>query len=453
MVGARFMQTMKITTAFVLSCLIISGFALCGAADDSSGPVKAALRTSLNAMASLRHNGGWAAAWPEGGEATFDHTGIQTPETIVVRYPATPWIGMAFLRAYGLLGDDFDLNVARQAGDALIQGQLEYGGFPLEITPGLSKSAPCVFEDGATPGAARFLVELWIRTGEEKYAAAAKRCARFILRAQVEHGGFPSRFPLQNDDPARISLQGGATTDAIRFLLLCHKTFGNREYFEAAVRGLDCLLALRGEPPQAGWAQHYTDDGRPIDAGPNHPAALSTVESIDVMRLFMEFTLETGDKSYLRSFPATVAWLSRSRLEDGTWAAFYTFGSNQSVEWDEDGTVVKNRYTAFTDWIKPSPFFNEDVKTFFWVLHDASPDLIRDEYKKFLRGTTRPLLEKSVPTILASLNQDGFWTAPMPPAYRKAYVERFGSNGAMRTIYSLDFIINVNALLDSLEIQ
>jgi rhamnogalacturonyl hydrolase YesR len=437
---------------FFISYCFIAWFLPFYAVSEPADPVKTTLRKSLDAMATLQKDGGWAVAWSGDGTTAFSADGIQENELAKIYLPSTSRIGMTFLRAYQLLQDEHYLEVAQQTGDALVQGQLDCGGFPKSMTPDTPQNIPGSFEDGATPYAARLLAELWKITNDQKYADAAQRCAEFMLQAQDEHGGFPQRYPLSQNEPRHIVLQGGATTEAIRSLLYCYQTFGNQEYHDAVIRGLDCLRALRGEPPQAGWAQVYTEDGNPIVMEPCHSTAISTVDTVAVMQLFMEYCVATGDKTYLRSIPATVDWLKHSKLENGKWAGFYEYGSNQVLDCPNDNALgFYGTYYFQPEANGQGEYYNQEIDTLFWILYDVAPDIIQSEYRKSLRGFKHRRREQNLPVILHALNDDGYWVSPLPPELQEQFAEKLNPDQNTSMIHALVFVRNVNEMLDSLE--
>src|SRR5436190_18540507 len=55
--------------------------------------------------------------------------GVATATQIWVQPPGTPTVGLAYLAAYKATGDKFYLDAAREAGEALIYGQLKSGGW------------------------------------------------------------------------------------------------------------------------------------------------------------------------------------------------------------------------------------------------------------------------------------------------------------------------------------
>ena len=63
--------------------------------------------------------------------------GVAGPLTIWIQPPGTPAVGEAFLDAHAATGDPFYLDAAREAGEALVKGQLNSGGwyYRVELDP------------------------------------------------------------------------------------------------------------------------------------------------------------------------------------------------------------------------------------------------------------------------------------------------------------------------------
>ena len=110
------------------------------------------------------------------GEGKFD------ADTTFVQPPGTPTVGMAYLKAYEATADRFYLDAARDTAMALVNGQLESGG--------------------------------WAQT------------------IQFGAGGDPKRSGKYRKRPGgnwnRSSLDDGQTQAALRLLALCDKALGSR---------------------------------------------------------------------------------------------------------------------------------------------------------------------------------------------------------------------------------
>ena len=161
-------------------------------------------------------------SWAADGSAAFGEHRLRRDEIITVQPPATPGIGGVFLRAGVLLQDERYLAAARAAGDALIGGQLESGGFPHDFYPAERLETRGTFDDEVTQGATVFLLELWQHLEEPRFKEAAQRAADFMLKSQYPNGGFPQAYPLREGHfSSYITLNDQAMMDVIRTLLVC----------------------------------------------------------------------------------------------------------------------------------------------------------------------------------------------------------------------------------------
>ena len=114
-------------------------------------PMAAAQLDSTVATASLRKatqfmqqnvavHGGYA--WVASADGRFSHgEGVAGPQRVWVQPPGTPAVGIALLRAHKTTGDSIHLDAAREAAEALIQGQLRSGGwgYSIEFDPTIRK--------------------------------------------------------------------------------------------------------------------------------------------------------------------------------------------------------------------------------------------------------------------------------------------------------------------------
>src|SRR5439155_10494436 len=124
---------------------------------------------------------------------------------IWVQPPGTPTVGLAYLAAYRATGDKFYLDAAREAGEALIYGQLKSGGWQncIDFDPhgrvnlyrngkgrGQNNST---LDDNISQSAIRFMARL-DEALEFKDAAvheSAMIALDALLKAQFANGAFP----------------------------------------------------------------------------------------------------------------------------------------------------------------------------------------------------------------------------------------------------------------------
>ncbi len=446
------MFTTKIVFPFILSFVIITGFVSQSRSDEAEtagfqNTAESALRQSLAFMKTLQRYGGWAMAWTSDRAVTVGEHAVKPKEIITVQPPATPGTAGVYLRAYRILGNRDDLETAMKAGDALIVGQLNCGGFPHEFVPGDSKNRSGTFDDDVTQAATRFLIDLWKISGEKRFEKAARRCARFMLDSQYENGGWPQAYPLRKGYSRYITINDDAMQDVIRTLILCYHTFDDQRYYDAALRGADCLLASQGTGKQAGWPQQWQVNGEPAPARRFEPVALTTAETVGVLRLLLEVYRETGDKKYLKAGPPCFEWLKRSQLPNGRWARFYEYKSNRPIYCTQDGTIIFDVSKARPGYGWQGNYFDTILEKTYKRLMEAAPEerfSILDKKPK----PSLPQLRRRAEAAISQLDRQGRWLSDVP---EKARVVHPNFSEDVRYIQSSDFVRNAHTILDYLE--
>lgn len=168
--------------------------------------------------------------------------GVTAEDTVWVQPPGTPAVGEAFLDAYEASGEKVHLDAARDAGRALVFGQMQSGGWyysidfdpqarkkfayrldldgkPLpEVAPAKDRarnggwdiwkrrkyeSNVSTFDDDVTQAATRFLVRLDKALGFEDAAIhdAALFALSSMLNVQYPNGGWSTNFDRRQDVP------------------------------------------------------------------------------------------------------------------------------------------------------------------------------------------------------------------------------------------------------------
>ncbi len=434
------------SVALGILCLWLISINVIADQDADRKKVEQDLRKALSYMNSLQQNGGWATQWSSDLKLTWGEHALRPREIITVQPPATPGVGGLFLRASQVLHDPAYLKIAVAAGDALIDGQLDCGGFPHEFVPGDKKNKSGTFDDDVTQGATRFLIDLFNVSGEERFAKAARRCAQFMLDSQYPNGGWPQAFPLSKGYSRYITLNDRAMMDVMRTLFLCYHQFGDKRYYDAALRGAICLIALQGKSPQGGWAQQYEVNGTPAPARRFEPIALSSAESIGVLNVMLDVYKETNDLKYLGVGQAAFEWLHNSKLPNGKWARFYELKSNRPLYCTPEGEIVFDVALA-----RPG---------YSWQGNYFSPSLEKT-YKELLSGSAkspdkpktikRRVALKEVEPYLESLDKQGRWISQMESSAQKQYQDNIGDPDGIGIIQSGVFVRNAGRLLDYLE--
>ncbi|SMO53925.1 pectate lyase [Gracilimonas mengyeensis] len=442
------------------------------------------VRTALEAMQKLQKNGGWAMAWTTDGSATFGEWLLRKDDIITIQPPGTPAIGSVFLKAFEVLEDSSYLQTAIQAGDALLQGQFSHGGFPQEFYPGrfsqdtswfqhydssggawfppniegadiyINENGSGTFDDRTTQSAALFLLDLGQKTDLSRFKDAARKAAKFMLDAQYPNGGWPQKYPLQENYTRFITLNDAAMPSVMSTLFTFSEVLGDSTYYEAGIRGAYYLLDIQKKHKETGWAQQYTLDGEPVGARPWEPAALSAAETVDVTDFLIEVYIATGDKKYLKSGMAAIEWLNEIRLPNGNWARFYNPHTNQPVYMGGAGNTTSDldealKYHSGYSW--QGDYLDSDLMKRYEVLIEGSAEDRFKLYATYEQKSDENLSHK-IQMILSEQKQNGLWTKQMSGETLDFYHLKFGQQKETPTIIdSQDFVDNVGLMLEFIE--
>lgn len=382
-----------------------------------------------------------------------------TATQIWVQPPGTPSVGMAYLRAYDVTGDEAYLKAATESGNALAWGQLSSGGWDYKIefdsqwsgkwfyrrdveagqsAPGKRRNASTLDDDN-TQSALRFLMELDKRLGHnnELIYRATLYGLEALLSAQYPCGAWPQRFagpvdpktpvlkahypaewsrtfPIKDHDYSGFyTLNDDTLRDSIETCFLAHEIYGERKYWDAAIKGGDFILLAQMPEPQPVWAQQYNLNMEPHWARKFEPPAVTGAESAGVMRLLVELWIRTGEKKFLKPLPAALRWYRESRLPNGKWARFYELQTNKPLyfvkgtyELTHDDSNVPTHYSFQGNYGESTIRYCEDMtkRPRQSILAERkgtrTPAQWREQAKK---------LEGDVKNILARLDDQGRW--------------------------------------------
>ena len=361
--------------------------------------------------------------------------GKAAPDQIWVQPPGTPTVGMAFLKAYAATSEQAYLDAAMDSAVALINGQLESGGWTQSIYFSSGKHAgkyrngnggsrnTSSLDDNQTQSALLFLMRLDEAT-EFKQAAIHEAVVyglEALLKAQFPNGAFPQIWvkavdakPVLNASyPAydwrtegRIknywdlyTLNDGLAGTVSEVLIEAHRVYKEERYKAALLRLGDFLIRAQMPDPQPGWAQQYTYEMHPAWARKFEPAAVSGWESQDVIETLLRIHAFSGDKRYLEPIPRALAYLRQSLLPDGRLARFYELKTNKPLYMDAQYKLTYDEKDA------PSHYG--------WKL-PARLEQLKQEFERAKEGSAPPAkktaaLETAVQRIVGELDAEGRW--------------------------------------------
>lgn len=378
------------------------------------------------------------------------------PSMIWVQDPGTVGVGMMLLDAYAATGDAQYLAYAKKAANALIWGQHPAGGWHyfIDFDAGgvqkwyddvLSKCwgweeyyhyyGNCTFDDNVSTGATRFLMELYMTTLEPQYRTPLLAALGFILASQYPNGAWPQRYPLKDDFSfggrpdytSYYTLNDDVTRGNIFLLLEAHARLGNEKYKAAAHRGMDFIVLSQLTKPQAGWAQQYDKDLKPVAARSIEPAAVMSRRTVTCIRDLMTFYRITGNRKYLSGIPDAIAWLESSYLpkhhkmnDRVTHATFYEPGMNKPLYAHAEGTGIENGRC----WIDYNP---KNLLAYYGMQHRIDVAALKKEYERIKALTPEKATEEyrsrrggtpaarkgdteNVTKLMQSLDKRGAWT-------------------------------------------
>ncbi len=365
---------MKIPSALAL--LLCLAPALC--ADDlpDPGKVTEAMRKANDFfVAKLASHGGYARSWKRDLSLAFVE-GKESKSIISIQPPGTTTVGMAMLKAWQATGDEAFLAGSRGAARALVDCQLESGGWPAdfdfegkdpekwwlrqEVSAGLTEKGKqanlSTLDDNKSQSALLFLLEL-AHDPAGKDDAALRECVDYafdrLLAAQTRIGSWPQQFSgaapadgivkkavIPSEWPRKWpdekysgfhTLNDGNLHKVVELMLRAHHLTGDARFLDAAKRCGDFLLLAQFEGDQPAWAQQYNPEMVPVWARKFEPSAVSSTESLGACFTLFEIWLATGEEKYRATLPAALDWLEKAKLPNGRWSRFYEFGTNKPL--------------------------------------------------------------------------------------------------------------------------
>ncbi|GAB3279525.1 pectate lyase [Parahaliea aestuarii] len=327
------------------------------------------------------------------------------------------------------------------------------------------------FDDGGTHEATLLLMRLAQAPQQgEVFGPGLERALAFILDSQFPGGGWPQRYPPVADSPIpyadAITFNDGVADGNIRLLLMAWRLTGQQRYRDAALKGMDSYLALQLPHPQPGWALQYHRDGAPAAGRSYEAAALSPAMTAHNLRALMAFYRVTGEQRFLTPIPAALDWLDSLALpaaavRDGrTHPRVVELGSDRPLYIYRRGSNVDNGayYFAYQPGktVRHYPSagrldvaaLREEYRSILaagaptgtlWQRVQQAPALTLPE--RYINARTlegipgsdrelddRPLTEAEVISLLASLNERGYW-----PSLQRFTTHPAGQSGMLQT--------------------
>lgn len=470
-----------------------------GAQQPSRADAEAALRTAVRFFhEQVADHGGYV--WRYSGDLTLREGEARTDDrqTIWVQPPGTPTVGLAFLDAWEATGEQLYLDAARDAGRALLQGQLLSGGWHYYITfdparrgewmyrvdhpeAGIGPTTEddgegwhawrrrrnqgnqTVLDDNTTASAIRFLAHLdqALDPPDPRIGEAVRYALESVLRAQYPNGAWShnyDRFPAHRPDLDRYPvlpasyppdrprtwpkdftgcyyLNDNLTPDMIRMLLDVGALYAESRYFEAAENAGAFLLLAQMPEPQPAWCQQYNARMQPVWDRKFEPPAITGEESQGVLETLLLLYRRTANSKYLAPVPRALEYLEASLLPDGRLARFYELGTNRPIYFTREYEMT------YEQGLMP---------THYGFIRVSRLPAIRAEYERLLATPPEDLLRAEPPTptpelvaevarIIAAQDERGAWV-------EMTVMDGHDIEPPSGVIHSATFIANVEKL-------
>lgn len=304
------------------------------------------------------------------------------PREAWIQPPATPSVGMMYLRGWQLTCEAVFKNALLETCSALVRGQLESGGWgpSVEFDPLLrpmyayrvdhrttigKRFNRTTFDDNKSQSALLCLM-LADRELDFKNAAihqAAIYALESFTNVQYPNGAWPqrysevanpsehsvrkARFPKSwNREYQRINynkfytLNDNTICDLIDLMLTAYAVYDDERWLESAKRGGAFLLLAQLPEPQPGWAQQYNLNMEPEWARKFEPPAITGGESQKVIATLLTLFEETNDPKYLAPIQRAIQYYQSLTLDDGRLARFYEIGTNKPLYFTTDYKLV-----------------------------------------------------------------------------------------------------------------
>lgn len=339
------------------------------------------------------------------------------PDTIWVQPPATPAVGMAFLRAYRVTGERRYLDYAVETAEALLPGQLQSGGwyYSVHFDPETRRewgyrdnvafrarhdrrnsTNITTLDDDTTPAALRLIAQVdgELNLEHEAMHEAALFAMEALLQAQHPNGGWSQNWSIYpegtteqthpviaasypeewsrvwlNDWTGEYYLNDNVAGRMIETWLVMYDVYHDPRHLEAAKRTGDFLLLAQMPDPQPAWAQQYNEAMHPVWDRKFEPPAISGFESQMALESLLLLARRTGDRRYLEPIPRAIEYLRSSQLPDGRLARFYELETNRPLYFTEEYELT---YSA------------DDVPDHYGFIVDSRLDEIESAYQQIL---------------------------------------------------------------------
>ena len=262
---------------------------------------------------------------------------------------ATERVIWALLMAYEATGEAELVEMARRAGDCVVEAQFADGHWSALNVVIDGKLVPAHthgvggylgLEDYVQQYPIYALVYVYRITGDKKYLDAAVKGTEAMLEAQNPSGSFPQYYDPIQKRPRGYGhgvINDNASIEPILVFHLMYLVTGDTKFLEPIPRVGDWLISTyrKGEA-RRGWAQQYDQAGQPCWARPFEPPAWSRAATMQALMGLFEVHALTRDEKYLEPIRDVLPVLERTLVEGKGWPYY--------ADWDTGEQVLAQNY-------------------------------------------------------------------------------------------------------------
>jgi PelA/Pel-15E family pectate lyase len=242
------------------------------------------------------------------------------------------------------------------------------------------------FDNKATVSELRLLARAFRLTQDQKYRQAFDRGMKFVFDAQYPNGGWPQRFPLENNYGRHITYNDNAMVGVMTLLMDLDKGAGDFAWAPPELRmrakqsfdrGVQCILdtQIKVNGQLTGWCQQHDDKTlAPTTARTYELPSIAAAETASILRLLLH--IDDPDERVKTAIHSAAAWLERSKLTGIRVVEkadpSLPKGRDQFVV--EDASATEPLWARFYDIETNRPFFcgRDGIKK--WSLNEVEPE-------------------------------------------------------------------------------
>jgi hypothetical protein len=386
--------------------------------DDLLNKAQQSLQKGVEYFHSININGGYVYYYTpdlkeKWGEVPTDDY------TIEVQPPGTPAVGFSFLKAYKTTGDRIFLKYASEAGEALIKGQNKYGGWDHRIYFEKERKKTVVsFDDNQTQSAARLLMALDQEMKDETLQLSVTKALDMMLKAQLERGGWPHKFPEQGNYHDYATYNDAGINRCIDVMMDAYEFYKKKEYYKSIVKAGHYIYISQLPPPQPGWAQQYNEFLQPAWARAFEPPSVCPVVTLNNINTLIDIYMLTKNDVLLLPVMDALNWVKSVRMPNGKWPRFVELHTNEPLYYDRGRIRVDNyedlspeRFTGYGYESDLTDLLNKTTERYKNVIvkeNKSNTSLPEKPFREELLKQ-KSELEDSVIIIISSQDEMGRW--------------------------------------------